>query len=590
MWEGLQAIRKAISSSKVENVDKEEVKDGYQLRFVGKNYAKFITGLPTETLFVPNTEWNNQAENRNSQNVFITGDNLDALKHLVNAYSGQVDMIYIDPPYNTGSDDFIYKDNFSFTNEELQEKLELTEKEVERIRALNGKCSHSAWLTFMLPRLVLAKQLLAKDGAIFISIDRHEHANCKILCDEIFGEENYIDSVVWEKKTAAKGVPPQNMMVNVHEYVIAIQKQQGFRFNGEKRDEKGFKNPDNDPRGPWRESNIKSTTKSLDEAFTITNPTTGQKYTETWAFSRETLEKMISEGRILWKPKLPKQKEYLYEMTNENKALKSSWGVCDPQKTTVWLKHIMPKVHFDNPKPLSFMKYVLKVGAPKDAIILDFFAGSGTTAHAVMALNKEDGGTRRYIMVQIDEPTKKEEQEAGYPTIDTITLKRIKSAAKELGDASGFKHYKLAKIDDSIVLDKIDNFNPSKQLTELENMLDPLSGKELGTNLKSTGVETLLNTWLVDDGYMLTTPIQEVKLGNYTAYSPEGSKLLYFIEPGWNSETTKDLLNKIGKGILIVQRVVIYNYSFNFASLTELKTNLKSVLDEDKRVEIIERF
>ena len=171
------------------------------------------------------------------------------------------------------------------------------------------------------PRLKVARDLLEEDGAIFISIDENEHSNLLSVMNEIFGEANYVDSIVWDKKASAKGVPPQSMMVNVHEYIVVYCKSLEFKFIGEKRDAEkdGFKNPDNDPRGPWRESNIKSTIKSIEDAFTIIDPNTGKQYTNTWAFSKESLEKMISEGRILWKESLPKQKEFMYEMTNENK-------------------------------------------------------------------------------------------------------------------------------------------------------------------------------------------------------------------------------------------------------------------------------
>lgn len=569
MTKGLKDIHNEITSAKMENVDKAEFQDAYQLRFIGKNYAKFIADLPTETLLVPNTKWNNQPENQNSQNIFITGDNLPALKHLQNAYYNSVDVIYIDPPYNTGSDGFIYNDKFEYTDEQLKNILNLTDDEIKRLHTINGRSSHSAWLTFMYPRLKIASKLLKDTGVIFISLDRNEHANCKLLCDEIFGEGNYIDSIIWEKKTGAKGVPPQNMLVNVHEYVIAFQKKSGFRFLGKKRDESKFKNPDNDPRGPWRESNIKSTIKSSDKAFTITNPLTGQQYTNTWAFSEETLETMIKEGRILWKAGLPKQKEYLYEMRNKNQALKSTWGVFDPQSTTVYLKHIMPKVHFDNPKPLSFMKHLLEVSSSNNALILDFFAGSGTTAHAVMALNKEDGGNRKYIMVQLDEPAKKEAQDAGYRTIDAIALARIKYAAKELGDTSGFKHYYVRE-PNAQTLDKIIEFDPDKPALIAEDMAAELGGEEV-----------VLTTWLVADGYKLTDNPKTIDIAGYTAYYCDNS-VLYLIKQGWGKEQTQALLNLVGKNKLNVNTIICFGYSFTLEGMEELEINVKQSLNQVK--------
>lgn len=311
----------------------------------------------------------------------IIGDNYDALLNLLIEYRGMIDVIYIDPPYGKDS-----MGEFAETN-------------------YNNAITRDNLLSMLYPRLELAKQLLSDKGAIFVSIDDRNQAYIKCLMDEIFEEKNFVASIVWDKKTGAKGVPPRNMLVNTHEYVVVYQKSDSFSFTGEKRDEKKFKNPDNDSRGPWRESNIKSTTKPQSEAFTITDPNTGKQYTNTWAFSKQSLEKMIKEGRILWKDNLPKQKEFMNEMTNENMAIKDSWGVFDAQSTTVFLKKLLPSIKFDNPKPISFMKYLLEVSSSKDSIILDFFAGSGTTGHAVLELNKEDGGSRQFILAQMNEIT-----------------------------------------------------------------------------------------------------------------------------------------------------------------------------------------
>ncbi len=325
--------------------------------------------------------------------ILIEGDNYHALKCLNYTHKGKIDIIYIDPPYNTGKE-FIYKDKRMLDKFPNGQTIDA-----------NHPLRHSAWLSFMSKRLELAKNLLSEHGVIFISIDNNEQANLKLLCDQVFGEKNFVECVCWNKKDSAKGVPPVTMMVNVHEYILVYQKKVGFKFLGTKRTEEGggFKNPDNDPRGPWRTSNIKSTTKSLSEAFTITDPNTGRNYTNTWAFSKESLEKMIIENRILWKNTLPKQKEFLYEMKNENMAIKSAWGVFDAQSTTVFLKQLLPNKKFDNPKPISLMQYLLEVVASKSSTVLDFFAGSGTTMHAVMALNAEDGGNRQCILVQQNE-------------------------------------------------------------------------------------------------------------------------------------------------------------------------------------------
>ncbi|MFH0857470.1 MAG: site-specific DNA-methyltransferase [Candidatus Magasanikbacteria bacterium] len=297
-------------------------------------------------------------------------------------------------------------------------------------------CRHDKWLCMMYPRLKLLRDLLRDDGVIFISIDDNEHAPLKMLCDEIFGEKNFIDSIIWDKKSSAKGVPPKNMIVNVHEYIIAYQKNFDFKFVGQARTEESgkFKNPDNDPRGPWRESNIKSTVKPIEEAFTIVDPNTGREYKNTWAFSKKSLERMIKEGRILWKDTLPKQKEFMLEMKNENMAIKSNWGVFDAQSTTVFLKELLPDTKFDNPKPISLMEYLIKVSTNKDDIILDSFAGSGTTGHAVLDMNMKDGGNRKFILVELENEIAKK-----------ITVERIKRVSEKYGYKDGFEYCELDK-------------------------------------------------------------------------------------------------------------------------------------------------
>lgn len=175
--------------------DVDLTREGYELKFLGKSYAKYLMSTKTETVVVPDLDHNSQPENKDSENIYIVGDNLDALKHLLGSYAGKVKCIYIDPPYNTGSDGFVYNDDFGFTIPQLVEKVGLTEDEAERVLDLRGKSSHSAWLTFMYPRLQLAKELLADDGVIFISIDDNEQANLRMLCDEVFGEQGFVASI-----------------------------------------------------------------------------------------------------------------------------------------------------------------------------------------------------------------------------------------------------------------------------------------------------------------------------------------------------------------------------------------------------------
>lgn len=370
-------VRQAIDLEKLGQLLATDVVEGtterYQFTWPDKKKAIRMANAPTNMTLRPCREESVNFDT--TENLYIEGDNLEVLKLLRENYLGKIKIIYIDPPYNTGND-FIYNDDYTKGRDEYVScsgQMDENGNQLVQNTESNGRF-HSDWLNMIYPRLKVARDLLRNDGAIFVSIDEHEHANLLKVMFEIFGKDNYIDSIVWDKKASAKGVPPRNLMVNVHEYIVAFQKSDEFKFIGEKRDaeEDGFKNPDNDPRGPWRVSNIKSTTKPIEEAFTITDPDTGKQYTNTWAFSKESLERMIREKRILWKESLPKQKEFLYEMTNENKAIKSNWGVFDAQSTTVFLKKLLPQVHFDNPKPINLMKYLVSVSLG-EGILLDFF-------------------------------------------------------------------------------------------------------------------------------------------------------------------------------------------------------------------------
>lgn len=394
-------------------------------------------------------------------NFLLEGDNLHSLHLLEKTHSGRIDVIYIDPPYNTGNKDFVYND---------------------KIVDKNDGYSHSKWLSFMSHRLKIAKGLLSQIGVILVSIDENEQSQLKLLMDEIFGEQNFVESIVWDKKSSAKGVPPRNMMVGVHEYILAYQVSGEFRFLGERRDESGFKNPDNDPRGPWRESNIKSTTKPIEEAFTITDPNTGKEYTNTWAFSKESLEKMIAEDRILWKAKLPKQKEFLNNMRNSTKALKSNWGVFDNQKTTMFLKKLLPQIQFNNPKPLELMKYLVEVAVPEGATILDFFAGSGTTAQAVI----ESGGNRKFILATNNENN----------IAQDITYARL-NKLYEGTDFYESKKFNLKYFKTDFVVKE--EFPDVTFEYELLNYVTPLVELEFGVDISNPKVQVILSEEQLDE-------------------------------------------------------------------------------------------
>ena len=512
----------------------------YQFTWPDKRAANRLANTPTTMTLRPCRE--ESVDFDHTQNLYIEGDNLDVLKVLRETYLGKVKMIYIDPPYNTGND-FVYNDDFTQSRGEFESTSGLFDEEgnqtvdpMQRNTESNGRF-HTDWLNMMYPRLKVAKDLLAEDGAIFISIDEHEHSNLVSIMNEIFGEVNYIDSIVWDKKASAKGVPPQSMMVNVHEYIVVYRKNIGFKFIGEKRDAEkdGFKNPDNDPRGPWRESNIKSTTKPIEEAFTIVDPNTGKQYTNTWAFSKESLNKMISEGRILWKENLPKQKEFMHELTNENKALKSSWGVFDAQSTTVYLKHLIPEVKFDNPKPINLMSYLVEVTLDSNATIIDFFSGSATTAHAVMKLNAEDRGNRKFIMVQLPE---KIDEKAKYKNICEIGKERIRRAGKKIKEENKDKEG-IENLDTGFRVLKLDSSNMDDvYYTPQEFDADLLFNENVKSDRTS---EDLLFQVMLDLGIELSAKIETRQIAGKTVHFVDDNYLVACFDRDVNETTITEI-------------------------------------------------
>ena len=545
--EVVRAIDKDVLMQEISCKVVEGREERYQFTWPDKKKSILLANAPLAKTLRPCRE--ESVDFDNTENLYIEGDNLEVLKLLHESYLDKIDMIYIDPPYNTGKDSFVYNDNFCLKESVFSEISGQCDEDGNLLFDLrennesNGKF-HTDWLNMIYPRLKIAKDLLKPEGAIFISIDEHEHSRLLSVMNEIFGESNYVDSIVWDKKGSAKGVPPRNMMVNVHEYIVVYQKSADFKFIGEKRDEEadGFKNPDNDPRGPWRESNIKSTTKPLEEAFTIVDPNTGREYTNTWAFSKESLERMISEGRILWKENLPKQKEFMYEMTNENKAIKSSWGVFDAQSTTVYLKHLLPQVKFDNPKPINLMRYLLGVSLNKEAIVMDFFSGSATTAHAVMQLNSEDEGNRKYIMVQIPEKISEnsEAYKAGFKSICDIGKERIRKVGAKIKEENPLltdnldTGFRVLKCDSTNMKDVY--YSPSEYEIDLFSTLTD--------NIKEDRTpEDLLFQVMLDLGVELSSKIEEKEIVDKKVFNVADG----FLMACFDKDVTEEVITEVAK-------------------------------------------
>ena len=586
-----------------EERDQDEIKDGYQLKFVGKDYAKLQAGLKTETIITPDTAHNSKPENANSENIFITGDNLDALKHLENAYSGKVDVIYIDPPYNTGSDGFVYADNFKFSDDDLKEKLNLTEEEISRVRALNGKSSHPAWLTFMLPRLMVAKRLLSDTGVIFISIDDNEQANLNMLMTEIFGENNFIANM--PRKTRSSATTKSDAEIQkLNDYVIMYSKRENIplklKIIGQKKypltDDRGdfyiVPLQDNGPHGTRaaRPNLYYPIYVSLDNSI-IDNkpfnnsikvlPGTHQRQEGCWMWSPKKFDS--DKNDLYYKNGKIYIKHYHNPSEDQNKYQREKNWLNENFLNSIGTKRLTElemQGLFSNPKPVELEIFLINLSANKNAVVLDFFAGSATTADAVMQLNKEDGGNRKYILVQLPEKVSKnsEAEKAGYKTIDQISRERIIRAAAKIGDNSGFKHFRLTTPNDENALSKLEEFDPNAIVAFPEDMTTTFDG----------GEKAILQTWLIDDGFEFNQTPKIVEFAGYQAHYIE--QRLYLISTGWSSEATRELLNAIGKNKLAVQSIVIFPYSFTFNELNELKINLRTAFEKSNKIELLERY
>ena len=591
--------------------DNDEIRDGYQLKFVGKDYAKLQAGLKTETIITPDTAHNSKPENANSENIFITGDNLDALKHLENAYSGKVDMIYIDPPYNTGSDGFVYADNFKFSDDDFKEKLNLTEEEISRVRALNGKSSHSAWLTFMLPRLMISKRLLSDTGVIFISIDDNEQAQLKMICDEIFNERNKIACIV--SKT-----PNQTSDINkkqIHEYILAYSKNidSGKILEGDKILQyarcttgkasqtqpeitilKGIEVIDL-PDGKYtkvRKTGGNEDLHLIGDEITVINGVLDHDIVLKGRWSnpndvRAYMKKLSLNSTEPIYNKFGKELVRFYLNGDRFQPIMEKIGSDDIEtvldittKGSLRLQELGLTETFLYPKSPELLKHLLSKIPNKNSLILDFFAGSATTADAVMQLNKEDGGNRKYILVQLPEKVSKnsEAEKAGYKTIDQISRERIERAAAKIGDNSGFKHFRLTTLNDENALSKLEEFDPNAIVAFPEDMTTTFDG----------GEKAILQTWSIDDGFEFNQIPKIVEFAGYQAHYIE--QRLYLISTGWGSEATRELLNAIGKNKLAVQSIVIFPYSFTFNELNELKINLRTAFEKSNKIELLERY
>lgn len=434
----------------------DEKVNGYGLNFVGRNFARAKYAQKTEKELRLNSTLSKNIDT--TENLVLKGDNLDSLKILKNHYSGQIKCIYIDPPYNTTNDEFVYPDKFDKEEAEVLGLANLSESDFARMDfSFKTKKSHNGWLAFMYPRLLLARDLLSKDGVIFISIDDNEQANLKLLCDDVFGEDNFVDSICWKKKYG--GGAKEKYLVSVHEYILVYAKnldelpeilvefdlEKAYKFYK-------FKDENFEKLGYYRTHPLEAV-KSFDLRanlyFSVTAPDGVEVFPKRqWRWSKERFQEALAKNEVIFSKNKDNEwvlssKQYLNDENGEQRKTKAQ-SVLDDIYTQEGTKEIVEffgdaKI-FSFPKPIKLIKKLIEIGGiGSEDIILDFFAGSGTTGQAVMQLNAEDGGNRKFILCQIDEPIKEDKPAYKFcmdnnlpPVISSITIERIKRAGKKI--------------------------------------------------------------------------------------------------------------------------------------------------------------
>ena len=626
--------------------------ESYSIDWLGKSYARLLASDPATTLLKADEIHNSKPENANSENLLIKGDNLEVLKHLANAYYEQVKMIYIDPPYNTGSDGFVYEDDRKFTAKELQNLIGVDAEKAKRILDFtNSKSnSHSAWLTFMYPRLYIAKQLLKDDGVIFVSIDDNEVAQLRLLMDEVFGEENFVADLPTIMNL--KGNNDEFGFAGTHEYTVVYSKNKNNALLNQ------F-NVNDDDLEDWTEdevgfykqgANLKSTGTNAPREkrpnlfypiFIDSNDTVYVSNDDTppkeFVGELITLFPITNEQEMSWrwsKDKVKNEPNNIIVSRNGNigiyKKQRPSLGDLPSKKPktifykpeyssgngTAQIKNLLGDKYFSNPKPAELIKDLITVGSNSDDLILDFFAGSGTTADSIFQLNVENFGKRNFILVQLPELLDPKKDKSAYdfvknelkaePTIFEITKERLLRAAKKINTELDSKIEKLKKelpteetkleiknlkklktqncfkVFETIPIWEDYDFE-AEQFDSSQTLFD--AGK-----LTEEDIKALLVTWKTNDNISLSQELEIVDLGGYTAFY--GSGKLYLLHKNFTTENLKAVLEKIDTDKTFnPTSIIAFGYHFESKSLRELSENVKQYANKKKiDIDFITRY
>ena len=552
-------VKAAIDFEKLkENLSHATIGEGeerYLFTWPGKREAIHNANAPTNMTLRPCKE--ESVDFDNTENLYIEGDNLEVLKLLQENYLGKVKMIYIDPPYNTGND-FVYNDDFKEDTESFLSKSGMYDEDgnmllqnFEKNTESNGRF-HTDWLNMMYPRLKIARNLLSDDGVIFISIDDNEVENLRKVCDEIYGEGNFIADVIWERAYA-----PVNLKKHFsesHDYILCYSKNvnvcvcNGLPKTGDALDR--YKNPDNDPRGPWKAADATVGPAIPQRVYPLTlpsgrvvNPSSGR----CWLYSPEKFEELINDNRVWFGPNgdnVPAIKKFASEVKQTMTPM-TIWKYTEVGHSQDASKKLMDlfdgKAYFDYPKSVDLIRRCLQLYSKKDSLILDFFSGSATTAHAVMQLNAEDGGKRKYICVQLPEATEEDSEanKAGYKNICEIGKERIRRAGNKIKEEFGEKAkdldigFRVLKLADSNMKDVY--YSPAE--TTSPDLFDPNNVKEDRTPLD------LLFQVMPECNLPLSSKIEERTIEGKTVYFVNGNYLVACFDEGITEKLIKSVID-----------------------------------------------
>ena len=514
-----------------------EGEERYQFTWPEKRTANYLANTSTSMTLRPCREESVVFDY--TQNLYIEGDNLDVLKVLRETYLGKVKMIYIDPPYNTGND-FVYNDDFAQKRDEFEETSGLFDEEgnqtldpMQRNTESNGRF-HTDWLNMIYPRLKVARDLLTEDGVIFISIDDNELGNLRKCGDEIFGKSQFLACFVWKRRSSS-AMDRSKCSVD-HEYILAY-KMPGFKnLRGIDKNYKGYTNPDNDPRGPWTTGDItvgKTGDMRPNQYYDLIDPKTGivykPNYNRVWSYIPESMDMLIKDNRIVFPndpKKRPMKKRFASELDSETNP-QSTWleDIGLNTEATRQINEIFGLSLFNYSKPLSLIKKLVQQTTTKEDYVLDFFSGSATTAHAVMQLNAEDGGNRKFIMVQLPELTdeKSEAYNAGYKNICEIGKERIRRAGKKIKEDNKDKEG-IDKLDTGFRVLKLDSSNMEDvYYTPQEFTLQSLFNENVKADRTN---EDLLFQVMLNLGIELSAKIETKQIFDKTIYFVDDSYLV----------------------------------------------------------------